>query len=72
MKQFDNRTVDQAEDEGLLYVTLVAKQTGEKRKGTVCADEFNMQATRLFCQYIGYQIEEGTWGTHQDYRYVPV
>ena len=37
-------------DEGLLYVTLVSNKTGEERRGTVCDDEFNMHAARLFCE----------------------
>ena len=71
-KEFDDRTVNQAEDaEGLLYVTLVTKRTGEERSGTVCADGFNKQAARLFCKNMSYTVEEGSWGTHEDYTYVP-
>ena len=72
--EFDDKTVDQAEGpEGLLYITLVAKRNGEEteRNGTVCANGFNMRATRLFCEYMGYQVEEGSRGTHRDYKYVP-
>ena len=72
IREYDNRTVNQAEDaEGLLYVTLVTKQTGKERTGTVCADGFNKQAARLFCKNMSYQVEEGSWGTHEDFRYVP-
>ena len=71
IREYDNRTVNQAKDaEGLLYVTLVTKRSGEQRTGTVCADGFNKQAARLFCQNMSYQVEEGSWGTHEDYRYV--
>ena len=51
------------------YVTLVSKQTGEEKRGTVCNDYFNMQATRLFCQNMGYPVEEGDFGS--SYKYVP-
>ena len=70
MRQLDNGTVVQTGDEGLLYVTLVTKQTREERRGTVCHDKFNMQAARLFCQNMGYEVEEGAWGSNPDYKYV--
>ena len=70
MRQLDNGTVVQTGDEGLLYVTLVNKQTREERQGTVCHDKFNTQAARLFCQNIGYEVEEGGWGSHFNYKYV--
>ena len=70
MRQLDNGTVVQTGDEGLLYVTLVTKQTREERRGTVCHDEFNTQAARLFCQNMGYEVEEEVWGSNPDYKYV--
>ena len=70
IRQLDNGTVVQTGDEGLLYVTLVTKQTREERQGTVCDDMFNTQASRLFCQNMGYEVEEGVWGSHPDYKYV--
>ena len=70
IRQLDNGTVVQTGDEGLLYVTLVTKQTREERRGTVCDDEFNTQAARLFCQNMGYEVEEGVWGSDPDYKYV--
>ena len=70
MRQLDNGTVDQTGNEGLLYVTLVNRQTREVRRGTVCDDKFNTQAARLFCQNMGYEVEEGVWGSHPDYKYV--
>ena len=70
MRQLDNGTVVQSGDEGLLYVTLVTKQTREERRGTVCHDKFNTQAARLFCQNMGYEVEEGVWGSDPDYKYV--
>ena len=70
IRQLDDGTVVQTGDEGLLYVTLVIKQTREERRGTVCHDRFNTQAARLFCQNMGYEVEEGVWGSHPDYKYV--
>ena len=70
IRQLDDGTVVQTEDEGLLFVTLVNKQTREERRGTVCDDNFNTQAVRLFCQNMGYDVEEGVWGSHPDYKYV--
>ena len=70
IRQLNNGTVVQTGDEGLLYVTLVTKQTREERRGTVCGDEFNTQAARLFCQNMGHVVEEGDWGSHLDYKYV--
>ena len=70
MRQLDNGTVVQTGDEGLLYVTLVTKQTREERRGTVCHDKFNTQAARLFCQNMGHEVEGGVLGSHPDYEYV--
>ena len=70
IRQLDNGTVVQTEDEGLLSVTLFSKQTREERRGTVCHDKFNTQAARLFCQNMGYLVEEGVWGSHPNYKYV--
>ena len=70
IRQLDDGTVVQTGDEGLLYVTLVTKQTREERRGTVCDDKFNTQAARLFCQNMGYEVEEGVLGSHPDYKYV--
>ena len=70
LRQLDNGTVVQTGDEGLLYVTLVTKQTREERQGTVCGDMFNTQAARLFCQNMGYEVEEGFWGRNPVFKYV--
>ena len=70
IRQLDNGTVVQTGDEGLLYVTFVNKQTREERRGTVCRHYFNTQAARLFCQNMGYEVEEGVWGSYPDYKYV--
>ena len=70
IRQLDNGTVVQTGDEGLLYVTLVNNQTREERQGTVCHDRFNTQAARLFCQNMGYVVEEGVWGSRPDHKYV--
>ena len=65
-------TVVQKGNEGLLYVTLVDKHTAEEKSGTVCDNgyTFNMRATRLFCQKMGYLVDEGAWGKHANFRYV--
>ena len=68
IRQLDNGNLFQTGDEGLLYVTLLSRETGEERRGTVCLDKFNTQAARLFCQNMGYEVEEGVWGSH--YKYV--
>ena len=60
------KTVYQNGDAGLLYVTLISKQTGEERKGTVCDDGFNTQAARLFCRKMGYHSQEPLWGSHRN------
>ena len=72
IKQLDNGTLVPSGDEGLLQVTLVAKQTGEKMSGMVCDDDlvFNQHATRLFCLNIGYQIKAGVWGRDPIDKYV--
>ena len=70
IRQLDNGTLVQTGDEGLLYVTLVTKETREERRGTVCDDEFNKQAARLFCQNMGYEVEEGVWGGNPVFKYV--
>ena len=61
--QIDQRTVVQGEEEGLLLVTLINKNTGQETRGTVCDDEFNQDAARLFCHYMGYLVTEGVWGS---------
>ena len=72
VRQHDNGTVAPSGDEGLLYVKIVNKQTGEKKRGTVCDYYyFNMQATRLFCQNMGYPVKEGVFGSQSSYEYVP-
>ena len=70
MRQLDNGTVVQTGDEGLLYITLVNNQTRDEKRGTVCRDKFNTQAALLFCQNMGYEVEEGVWGSTPDYKYV--
>ena len=61
---FPYETIYPNGDGGLLYVTLISKQTGEERRGTVCDDGFNTQAARLFCRKMGYRNREPLWGTH--------
>ena len=70
IKQLDNGTIVQTGDEGLLYVTLVNNQTKEEIRGTVCHDQFNTYAARLFCENMGHEVEEGVWGSDPDYKYV--
>ena len=66
-----NSTEVQTGDEGLLYVTLVNKQTEEEKKGMVCDDYFNQQSARLFCKNMGYDVKEGVFGKYKDPKYVP-
>ena len=70
IRKFDIGTIVKTGDEGLLYVTLVNNQTREERRGTVCHDKFNTQAARLFCQNMGYEVEEGVWGNRPYYKYL--
>ena len=60
--------------EGLLYVTIVHKQTGQKKTGTVCDNGaiFNMEATRIICKKMGHNVEYGVWGNKPWGKYVPV
>ena len=70
IREFDNGTVVPNRDEGLLFVTLISKQTGEERRGTVCDDGFKKQAAQLFCQSMGYHVEDPPWESRQNYKYV--
>ena len=70
VRQLDNGTVASNGDEGLLFVTLVSNKTGEERRGTVCRNDFNTNAARLFCQSMGYDVRDGVWGRRPSYKYV--
>ena len=71
VRQLDNGTVVPSGVEGLLYVTFVNKQSGEKMRGTVCKDQFNKQAATLFCRHVGYQVKDPSWGFLSHFEYVP-
>ena len=70
VRQLDNGTVIQSEDEGLLYATIVRKNTKEERRGTVCDDDFDIHAARILCHNMGYQIKTGDWGSSPSYKYI--
>ena len=70
IRQLDNGLIARTKYEGLLFVTLVAQQTGEKFRGTVCGHGFTRRAAQLFCRKMGYDIELGVWGNHSSYKYV--
>ena len=70
ISQIGNSTEVQTGDEGLLYVTLVNKQTEEEKKGTVCNDFFSQQAALLFCKKMGYQVQDGIFNSKPGFKYV--
>ena len=73
IRELDDGTVVPNGEEGLLFVTLISKQTGEERRGTVCDDGFKKQAAQLFCRSMGYRVADSLsleWGIPLDYRYV--
>ena len=56
--------------EGLLIATVVNKQTGKERNGTVCKDEFNWYSAQLFCRSTGHHFSD--WGSYpRNLKYVP-
>ena len=72
VRQLENGTVAQTGDEGLLYVTVAHKVTGEERRGTVCDDGFSRQTAVLFCQSMGYNVlNRVNWGSDRTDKYVP-
>jgi hypothetical protein len=71
IQQHDNGTIVSTGHEGLLYVTLVTEQTGEKITGTVCDEGFNWLSANLFCRNLSYTY--GEWGTDpRNYTYMPM
>ena len=61
IQQLENGTVVENQKEGLLYVTLVTKQTEEEKRATVCDAEFDWSTANIFCQNMGYTY--GEWGS---------
>ena len=56
--------------EGLLIATVVNKQTGKEKNGTVCKGEFNWYSAQLFCRSIGHHFSD--WGSYpKNLKYVP-
>ena len=70
IQRLKNGTVILTGYKGLLYVTLKNKQNETEMNGTVCHDDFNTQAAQLFCQGMGFQVEEGVWGSSPAYKYI--
>jgi hypothetical protein len=70
IRQLDNGTLIKNGYEGLLYVKLTSKKTGETMRGTVCDHGFEKQAAKLFCRDMGYHAENGVWGSAPIYKYV--
>ena len=54
-----NETEIETNREGILIVTVVNKQSGEKQNGTVCVEYFHSQSANLFCQSFGFV--DGWW-----------
>ena len=63
MNNMLNRTSTETNNEGLLIVTAVNKQTGIEQNGTVCKDAFNWQSAKSICRSIGYVFAD--WGSGQ-------
>ena len=57
-----NGTEIETEREGILIVTVVNKQTGEKQNGTVCKDRFNWNTAKLLCLSMEYLFAD--WGSY--------
>ena len=47
-----NGTLTETDDEGLLFVTLIGKQSQIKINGTVC--NLNWHSAKLMCQSLGF------------------
>ncbi|XP_063677055.1 uncharacterized protein LOC134813296 [Bolinopsis microptera] len=47
---------------GLLIATVINKQTGEERNGTVCKNAFTWYSAQLFCLSIGHRFAD--WGSY--------
>ena len=56
--------------EGLLIATVINKQTGEKKNGNVCKDDFNWHSAKLLCSFIGHHFAD--WESYpRNLKYVP-
>jgi hypothetical protein len=53
-------------EKGVLILTTVNKESGERQNGTVCKDIFNWRSAHLFCQSSGYVFAD--WGSDQAKR----
>jgi hypothetical protein len=58
----NNRTNMTKNNEGVLILSTIDKESGERQKGTVCRDMFNWRSAHLFCQSIGYLFAD--WGSY--------
>ena len=55
---------------GLLIATVINKQTGQVKNGTVCKDAFNWYSAQLFCWTMGHHFSD--WGSYpKNMKYVP-
>jgi hypothetical protein len=57
-----NRAEMTKNNEGVLILTPINKESGKLQNGTVCKDMFNSRSAHLFCQSIGYVFAD--WGTY--------
>lgn len=46
-------------DEGILFINVVDRKSGEETGSAVCADEFNWWKANAFCNHLGYR--KGGW-----------
>jgi hypothetical protein len=59
---FTNGSATDSDNKGLLILTMTEKNTGLKRNGTLCQDNFSGQSAHVICQSIGYMLAE--WGSY--------
>jgi hypothetical protein len=50
------------DNKGLLILTMIEKNTGLKRNGTLCQDNFTWQSAHVICQSMGNMRAE--WGSY--------
>ena len=55
---------------GILIATVVNKQTGMQKTGSVCGDSFNWHSAKLFCRSMGLIF--ANWESRPNIRYVNV
>jgi hypothetical protein len=57
-----NRSATDSDDKGVLILMMTEKNTGLKRNGTLCHDNFSGQSAHVICQSMGYML--AAWGSY--------